>query len=359
MAILVKPYLGCNENCLYCYENNCRGKLPSFDYDIDRVLASLENVYKAHPREIVLHGGEPLCMPISDVEAILKKSYELSQRSGIQTNGTLLSYEHVKLFKKYNTHIGISLDGPGKLSEFRLPETEADEMCGRIRFLRQEGLPVSVIVVISRANAGDDERLESLKAWLKELDEIGVHGRLNPCASEPKYDLDTERMKDVYLSLAMFLMNEGIEWNPFPDISRRLLGESATCTFMGCDPFFTPSATVILNDGSISNCMRTNSDDLLLRPEGPMNIRGEILQDVPQEFGGCRDCRFWPACQGGCPAMTVDGDWRSRTVLCPMYKALFEYVERIHRSLGIVPRAQPAPPGFKHTDTHQDRGGRK
>jgi uncharacterized protein len=323
--LLIKPFLGCNLDCKYCYERKYRHKYkPKADYNLDLVLKRMEEFKNL---EMSLHGGEPLAMPKKDVERILAKMYELQGRSGIQTNGTLIDEEYIEMFKKYKTNVGISFDGPGELSEFRGPKTfNLDKTIER---LVREGISTSIIIVISKSNAGTDERLKKLKNYLLELEKLGVTGRLNPCAGAPECELDEKRLIEVYLDLARFCLERNLRWSPFTDIVHGLQGKPRVCTFSGCDPFSTPSATVVLGDGSITNCMRTNQEGILLRHPVKMDIRSEILAETPQEYGGCKDCKYWTACYGGCPSAAINGDWRNRTYLCPLWKALFQFFENV------------------------------
>jgi uncharacterized protein len=327
MPLLIKPFLGCNLNCKYCYERKYRRKYkPKANYNLDLVLKRMEEFKNL---EIDLHGGEPLAMPKKDVERIFAKMYELQGRSGVQTNGTLIDDEYIEMFKKYKTHVGISFDGPGELSEFRGPK--AYNLHKTIERLVSEGISTSIIIVISKSNAGTEERLKKLKEYLLELDKLKVSGRLNPCMGAPDYELDEKRLIEVYLDLARFCLERNLRWSPFTDIVWGLQGKPRVCTFSGCDPFSTPSATVILGDGSITNCMRTNQEGILLRHPVKMDIRNEILAETPQEFGGCKGCKYWTACYGGCPSGAINGDWRNRTYLCPLWKALFQFFENVLR----------------------------
>ena len=325
--LLIKPFLGCNLACKYCYERNYRRKYkPKADYNLDLVLKRMEEFKDL---EMSLHGGEPLAMPKKDVEKIFEKMYQLRRRSGIQTNGTLIDEEYIEMFKKYKTDVGISFDGPGILSEFRDPR--AFNLDKTIERLVKEGINTSIIIVISKSNAGTDERLKKLKEYLLELEKLKVSGRLNPCMGASDYELDEKRLIEVYLDLAKFCLERNLRWSPFEDIIHGLQGKSRVCTFSGCDIFSTPSATVVLGDGSISNCMRSNQEYVLLRQPVKMDIRNEILAETPQKFGGCQDCKYWTACYGGCPSGAINGDWRNRTYLCLLWKALFQYFENILR----------------------------
>lgn len=357
MPLLLKPYLGCNLHCDYCYEQNLREiEKPGMNYDLDSIFKAMEEHKEL---DMTLHGGEPLCMPKKDVEAILTKSFELKGKSGIQTNGTLIDDDFIRMFKKYKTSVGISMDGPGELTKYRMDMEQTKKIERIIIRLVNEGVPTSIIAIISKSNAGDDEKLERFEAWLLQLNKHKISGRLNPCSNMPECELPMERLLEVYLKLARFCLENNLRWSPFRDIIKRSQGRSAVCVFMGCDPFHTPSATVVLGNGSITNCMRRNQTGILLQHPAKYDTRDEILQETPQEYGGCQGCEFFSSCHGACPSQAINGDWRNRSSLCPLWKALFSYYRNVLSFCGIentkkqVSHRIPVPgkPGYFHGDS--------
>ena len=48
---------------------------------------------------------------------------------------------------------------------------------------------------------------------------------------------------------------------------------------------------------------------------------------IPQEYGGCKDCRFWLMCRSQCPGTSIDGDWRNKTEHCEVWMSLFDSLE--------------------------------
>ena len=328
MPILVKPYLECNLHCSYCYETEYRKhNEPKMDYDLDAVLKAMGEVHHGD-REIGLHGGEPLCMPKPDVEKILAKCVELNGKSLIQTNGTLIDDEWIEIFKRNKTHVGISCDGPGELSAFRMDAPTADRLVKTIAKVKKSGLGVSVISIISKSNAGTKEKFSAYKDWLLQLKELGIGGRLNPCGcgQDPKFELNLDGLTEVYKDLTRFCMEHGLTWSPMSDLAVKVGGGGAVCVFQGCDIFHTDSATVILGDGAITNCMRVNQGDIALRHPARYSTRDDLLQTIPQEYYGCKDCEYWNYCRGGCPSTAIDSDWRNRTYLCPVWKGIIEVV---------------------------------
>ncbi len=330
--LLIIPHLDCNIFCYYCYEKRYRQKNKTeVKYNLATILSGMERLRKIHP-EMCLHGGEPLMIPKEDVRSILLKIKELTGRSSIQTNGTLIDDDFIKIFKECQTNVGLSYDGPGKLSEYRFHRLKEDpEIDKKITKMLKEGINISMITVITKANAGTNERLEKLKKYLLKLDKLKISGRLNPCGGAPECELSDERRKEVYLDLANFCLQNNLKWSPFTDIINALQGKSRVCTFMGCDPFCTPSAAEMLDDGQLTSCMRTNQEYILLRHPVKYETRHEILYQTPQEWGGCQGCQYWQACYGGCPTMAINNDWRNKTYLCSLWKTLFAFYEKVLR----------------------------
>ena len=63
-----------------------------------------------------MHGGECTLIDRSDFETILKKMYQLQGKSSIQTNAYEIDNDLIRLFKKYKTSVGVSIDRDGKLN---------------------------------------------------------------------------------------------------------------------------------------------------------------------------------------------------------------------------------------------------
>jgi hypothetical protein len=104
--------------------------------------------------------------------------------------------------------------------------------------------------------------------------------------------------------------------------------------------------------------MKTNQGDIVLRHSNKYNTRDEILQEIPQEYKGCRGCEFWQACRGGCPTTAIDNDWRNRSYFCPTHKVLLGFYTNITKALKI-PKTQPSGQGSNkgkpgHTDSHSN-----
>ena len=336
MPILVKPYLGCNLKCKYCYQHKIKDRTT---YDIDNIITTMDKVHNITKDSITVHGGEPLCIGYRNVERLLEHSVKLTQGSSLQTNGSLIDAKFIELFKKYNTHIGISLDGDDELNSLRCNIQTTQKIIKNLYQMLDSKIPVSIIITIHNQNAGTEERLNDLKSFISTMDSIGVYGRLNPNHSE--YALSENRGKEVYLELSKFALENKLvnRWAPFSDIIHSLKNDGqCVCTFKDCDIYSTTAANVILGDGSQTNCLRT---DIMLKHPQQLTTRTEILSQIEQMYGGCKDCKYFIYCKGGCPSNAPD--WRLRDQFCASYYAMFEYYSNVLGQFGIFDQ-QPKNP---------------
>ena len=117
MTIEIRPLgVKCNIQCQYCYQDPQRDAGNVLHrYDLEGIKRSIE--YYGH--KFTLFGGEPLLVPEKDLEDLFSFGLEKFGQNGIQTNGSLINDNHIRLFRAYKVHVGMSIDGPGELNDVR------------------------------------------------------------------------------------------------------------------------------------------------------------------------------------------------------------------------------------------------
>jgi uncharacterized protein len=350
MGIEVRPLgVTCNIACQYCYQNPQRdaGNLGT-RYDLERIKAAIER----EGGQFILFGGEPLLMPEDDLENLWKWGLEKFGQNGIQTNATLINDNHIRMFRQYKVHVGISIDGPGPLNDVRWAGT-LDKTRERTAHIEQtierlcrEGLSPSVIITLHRNNATAD-KLPVLHDWVRHLDRIGVvSARLHILEVEhdpvgAKYALAPVENVAALLSFAELEPElTRMSLDVFRDMKGMLLADDdhATCIWKGCDPLTTEAVRGIEGFGQRSNCGRTNKDGIdYVKADAAGYERYLALYHTPYEHGGCQGCRFFLSCKGQCPGTAIDGDWRNRTVDCSVWMKLFEHIEEALVREGVTP----------------------
>jgi uncharacterized protein len=355
MSVELRPLgVQCNLRCEYCYQNPQRdaGNLSS-SYDIEL----MKDAIKAEGGPFALFGGEPLLVPARDLENLWSWGLKEFGYNTVQTNGSLISEEHIRMFKAYRVGVGISVDGPGELNDVRwqgsLERTRsATARTERaIELLCDAGIPPSLIITLHRANAVGD-RLRALLDWFPGLESRGVRGvRLHLLESESaairaKYALTDEENIEALARFAELQRGlKHMDFDLFSDMRRLLMGndKNSGCVWNACDPYTTQAVRGVEGHGQRSNCGRTNKDGIdFVKSSKPGYERYLALYATPQEDGGCRGCRFFLMCKGQCPGTAIDGDWRNRTEHCGVWKAAFtrleaELVAEGHMPLSLNP----------------------
>ncbi len=350
MSVELRPLgVKCNIQCQYCYQNPQRdaGNVAQ-SYDMEKMKAAVEK----EGGSFTLFGGEALMVPEDDLEELWSWGYQKFGQNGVQTNGTLINDNHVRMFKKYRVHVGISVDGPGALNDVRwagslratreaTARTHAaiERLCG-------EGIPPSLIVTLHRGNATQD-KLPLMHDWFRYVQSIGVtSARLHILEVEDdsvrqKYVLTIEENMEAFLSFARLEKElKTLSLDKFEDMRRLLLGNDGytTCVWNACDPYTTRAVRGVEGTGQRSNCGRTNKDGIdYTKSDTESFERYMALYHTPQDAGGCNGCRFFLMCKGQCPGTAIDGDWRNRTEYCELFKQLFRHVEEELIDQGHLP----------------------
>ena len=323
--------VACNLSCSYCYQD------PMRDAGNINVPRDWERAQKQLTGEFTVFGGEPLLAPIDHLEEVWKFGLEKYGQNGVQTNGTLITAQHIELFRKYRVQVGISIDGPGYLNSLRVcgddTLTATNQTLSAIQSLCTAGIIPSLIITLHKRNA-IEWRFVELLTWLDSLEKMGVQslnfhileieeGREHLCLTE------AENIK-AFIGLYLWSKTSKMTIAPFDDI-RKLLTErkpNVSCIWNHCDPVTTAAVQGVNPDGSKSNCGRTNKDGInWVKADVPGFERYLLLRQTPQDIGGCKGCRYFIFCKGQCPGTAIDGDWRNRSRDCKTWYALFERIE--------------------------------
>jgi len=286
-------------------------------------------------------GGEPLLVPLKDLEQVWVWGQQLGVPMSIQTNASLITARHLDLFHRYGVSVGVSVDGPGMLNDLRKSAT--DEATAKTTARSQQALldllarkiPVSLISTLYQQNVGTDASVSQYIAWLEDLRDRGLTS-----VNFHLLEVDDPAMQAQVLAPArqitvLRLLRTrltGMTLLPLASMRKLLLGEDedhVECIWHACDPYTTTAVRGIDGQGGRGNCGRTNKDGV---PYVKADVHGHerqlALYLTPQEHGGCQGCRFFFACKGECPGTGEGAEWRSRTTHCETLMALFGDLEQ-------------------------------
>lgn len=349
MSIEVLPLgVKCSLACTYCYQDPIRkaGNALAPDYDMDAMKAALlKEGYR-----FTIFGGEPLLVPIDDLEELWRWGQEKfgasaakdgASPNGVQTHGAEMTDAHILLFQKYGVGVGISVDGPGELNDARwagsLERTRAatERTHKNLHRLLDIGHIPSIIVTLHQLNAST-ERLPQLLEWFRMLATRGLrHINLHllevdaPGVRE-KLSLSVEENVNALWACYQLQQEVALQINPLRDMEALLLGndQRVNCTWNACDPYTTNAVHGVDGQGNRGNCGRTCK-------EGPFWIKADqagyerylSLYYTPQQHGGCQGCPVFFACKGNCPGEGPQGDWRGKTEHCATLLEVFHRLE--------------------------------
>ena len=350
MSIELRPLgISCNISCMYCYQNMHRDAGNGHShYDLNLIKSKLT----AMGEPFHLFGGEPLLIPILDLQDLLEWEFERNGHTTLITNGVLITDAHIELFKKYNTAVGISVDGPDKLNDIRwagsLEKTRKATAAtiSNIDKLLNNDIHPSLQVQVTKCNSST-ERLPKMLDWLREMDEKGIVSmrlhilEIDSVVVREQYAFTNEENIEIfskYLNFEKTLKN--LRFDIFKDMKRMLAGKDneATCTWRACDPYTTEAVKGMDGEGRMSNCGLTDKEGInFQKPDTPGYERYISLYYTPQEYGGCQGCRFFLSCKGQCPGTAINSDWRNKSENCAVWKYFFEKMEAELISDGVTP----------------------
>ncbi len=348
----------CNLRCKYCFEESMHTDCPAsiesiradFEYFLDnyfdRFICELIEINRGLNRketDITFHGGEPLLIG----EDLLKKGFDMVSKYpntviGIQTNGTLIDDNIVRLFSDYHVRVGVSIDGPKYMhNAYRYNingDGSFDRVYNNILKMKEAGVAVGALATVTDLTVKNPEDFYCF------FRDINLDFSFNPCFTDPNLpssykvlNMDEfiafyKKMFDLWindnqgsLSITCFeriLSAMSIKKSPWmevctfiPDCSRTTVAINTNGEFYRCLHYCMDSKNMI---GRIT-------EDKLSKSLGDerLSTRWECLKT-----GECKECDIQEFCCGGCPyvAESVNGDVITKANTCVSQKAIVHYI---------------------------------
>lgn len=339
----------CNIGCQYCYQNPLRDSgNGNSTYDLEKVFGILTDTGEP----FVLWGGEPLLLNIDDLEKVFKFGFDRFGQNSLLTNGILITDKHVDLFKKYNVHVGVSIDGPGELNDVRwagtLEKTRLYTQSSNDNLIKllNARIPTGLNFQITKCNSSE-HRLPKMFQWLNTLDQLGLKNarihvlEVDYAESLKNHAFDTEENLQAFKEYKKFEKQlKNLKFDLFENMRSLLLAsdQPQDCVWSACDAYTTAAVSGMDGQGRKNNCGNTDKEGInFQKPDQPGYERYLALYNVLDEHGGCKNCRFFLQCKGQCPGTAKDGDWRNKSENCKLFKGLFEEIEQEIVSEGLTP----------------------
>jgi uncharacterized protein len=264
----------------------------------------------------------------------------------------LITPEHARIFKEYNVKVGVSIDGPADLNSLRVPTNKrlsVDDMTKKtmdaLQILSQHEVYAGIILTVHKLNGMPDKlpRLMNFIRWLGDLGHMSGNIHTLEVDSEvaKQYCLTPEENEHAFIQLAEFFdQHTDLFYDPFREMELMMKGnnDTANCIWKSCDSMNTGAVYGIEGNGQLSNCGMVNKEGIeWTKANDTSYVRDLILYQTEHEYGGCKGCPYFVACNGYCPGSSIDGDWRNKTTYCSSLKKMFAYYETKVESQGIVP----------------------
>ena len=155
----------CNLNCKYCLmHEKYKHKNEIIDFTlfqkiINRIAEQrLLNDLADQTLNLVFHGGEPTLVgkhnfiKFLDYTTKLFNSLNISYNLSVQTNGTLLDEEYIKIFRQYNVSIGMSYDGINEKNPLRYSNETKKKLEDTIKLSKSMNHKIDTLGVLSKNN---------------------------------------------------------------------------------------------------------------------------------------------------------------------------------------------------------------
>ncbi len=209
LGLIVKATRLCNLRCAYCHDwRTGAGQTMSFEI-MARMTASALRDSGADEVDFIWHGGEPTVLRTSFYEKALYVQAQFQRpgqqvRNSLQTNGTLLTDDWLRLFQDNRFAVSVSLDGPPLLHGAYRPwasgrSSFTDTLAG-IRQLREAEIPFGILMVVDEGTLalGPDRLFEFfLEMGIRDVGLLAAAPENQPDArpgAPPRHFVDAARM---------------------------------------------------------------------------------------------------------------------------------------------------------------------
>lgn len=308
--VLIKPTDGCNLRCKYCFHqdtgyNSRKMSLETLQHFWDITMPHYKSI------SVIWHGGEPTYVganyfrKCTDLTITSANKYGVKLSQTIQTNGTLLTEDFVKILKEASISIGISYDGPIN----QITRNSTTKLCETNKLLSANGINFGTIAVISGLNVLE---LIPLYEHMKQLKkDFQMNPYINTSKNAPSdlamsFECYLEQMRSLYL---YWLQDEtcNITVDPFMRMIRdSYVGRSSLCTRSSC----LRNWFCLNVDGTLSPCDRDFPEEFcygnvkdysdireIYNSSGYKNL---ITKAIIRRNKCKKECDVYSLCEGGC-----------------------------------------------------------
>lgn len=346
ISITIKPTNDCNIRCKHCYhaeEGFAKTLLPleSAKKMMDIALREYNDIF------VVLHGGEPTLWGVENVRAFYEYQAELKKThpdvifsNSIQTNGTLLNDNWIKVLAKNRVAVGLSFDGPHN-DDLRY---KTDIVYRNMKRMQELKMPFGVICVESQKS------IHSLPQTYKWFNEEGFNFKILAlfmsgfAVNHKELELNigdyVNNLVNLYTKW-LYDKNCKIITRTFEDFLK--ISDKKYCLEYGGS---CVCHRICLNpDGRIYPCGRPYTDEFVLghidsleKITDAFNTPAykKIIELSAKRNAQCqKKCEFFGTCKGGCVSSAIlEGSFEKiDNTSCVRAKTLLSQIMEINRDI--------------------------
>ncbi len=317
----------CNLRCAYCYRGE-QIEADAMPLEVARRAMELA-ASSGLPFHVQMAGGEPTLEPkLIDAVGKAARGAGWPATLALQTNGTLIDEEIIRICKQHNVSVGLSIDGPPSV-QAKLRGCAGAVFRG-LGLLARAEVPVRVTAVLSSVNV---DRLGDLLLALATFPNVEGIG-LDPLVRKgraPEADLPTlseEAVREGALRMMATLRRVNrlraaapIRWREWDAVRRALSGDAKPRSYChAC----AGEGLAVHPDGSVYPCSQTVGDPTMRA--GSLDAidhakLGSVFRDLRLR-GDCRGCPLEGKCPGDCPSRLAYNKGDHPHAMCAIYRTL-------------------------------------
>lgn len=341
----------CNLKCDYCFykdglnQRSSKGAVMS-DETMEVLIA---NIFKEDYKNITFafQGGEPTIVGASYFEKFIRLVQDYNKNSvnvlySIQTNGYDLSEDFIKLFKKYNFLVGVSLDGHKGTNDYSRKSLNGCSTFKRvmenIKKLEKSGVEFNILSVVTSKNYRNIEKnYEFFKKqnfrYLQFIPCMKTEQTTDLSMNNSQYFRYLDSLFNLYSN--DFFRDNYMSVRDFDNYVQILLKNPVeSCAMSGvCGVYF-----VIESNGDVYPCDFFAFDDYKIANIKDMSFSQMLkskklnifIDESTKISEQCKKCKYLYLCRAGCKKQRIKNNAQSiaRHRYCEAYYKFFEKNEK-------------------------------